>query len=72
MKIKNSDLEYTAFNINSVFSLVAIVSSLKFLCIQKDEIGAVSKAHGKRFYPPKRIQWELYRNNRFLAAVLEA
>ena len=38
MKTKNSDLEYIAFNINSVFSLVAIIAiivrSLKFLCIQ--------------------------------------
>ena len=38
MKTKNSDLEYIAFNINSVFSLdtiiTTIVRSLKLLCMQ--------------------------------------
>ena len=46
---KNRQFEYIAFNINSVFSLVAIIAiilrSLKFLCLQYDK--ACSGVRGK-------------------------
>ena len=60
MKTKNSNIEYIAFDINSVFSSVAIIAiivrSLRFLCFQYLSNG-----------------WFVFyflHENRFLAAVL--